>query len=102
MKPFGLLYAMPTEGELHNANKDDIFVGSMFWDDGDQIELKDFLKINFFGSKVYLGFCSVRPRLGHPVQNFGTTGSIPEVLTTNNLRLGIHKKRSYQGRNIFW
>ena len=52
VKPFGLLYALPTEGALDNANKDDIFVGSMFWDDGDQIELKNFAKVNFFGSKV--------------------------------------------------
>ena len=52
VKPFGLLYALPTEGALDNANKDDIFVGNMYWDDGDQIELKNFAKINFFGSKV--------------------------------------------------
>ena len=52
VKPFGLLYALPTEGALDNANKDDIFVGSMFWDNGDQIELKNFAKVNFFGSKV--------------------------------------------------
>lgn len=67
VKPFGLLYALPTEKELDNEMKDDISVGSMFWDDGDQIELKDFLKINFFGSKVKFQSRFVfdhQPRLG--------------------------------------
>ena len=46
LKPFGLLYTLPIEGETGE--------GKMFWDDGESIEYENYIRLGFFGDRKQL------------------------------------------------